>query len=196
MPKPAAKTQIAIPPPDIRTMTVNVIGDSPLIVHKFSEKSKKQMEDKTQKKARAKEARDPKAEFEAARYRLANGKDGFPCSGFKLAMVSACRFTSGVPMTLARGAVLVMGDYAEIKGKPTMREDIGRVGNFGAKKAMVIYRPEFKNWSTRLTIRYNAQVISLEQIVNLLTIAGFSVGVGDWRPEKNGTFGTFHVEAA
>ena len=56
------------------------------------------------------------------------------------------------------------------------------------------YRGEFKQWSTTLNIRYNANVMSMEQIVNLFNIGGFSCGVGEWRPEKGGSNGMFHVE--
>jgi hypothetical protein len=36
-------------------------------------------------------------------------------------------------------------------------------------------------------------MISDEQIVNLFWRAGYQVGIGDWRPEKNGDFGRFTV---
>jgi len=64
----------------------------------------------------------------------------------------------------------------------------------GNGAADIRYRPEFDPWSVDLEIKYNAAVLSAEQIVNLVNLAGFSVGVGDWRPEKSGTHGTFHIE--
>ncbi len=39
----------------------------------------------------------------------------------------------------------------------------------------------------------NSGAISAEQIANLLNTAGFGVGIGEWRPEKNGSYGRFHV---
>ena len=56
------------------------------------------------------------------------------------------------------------------------------------------YRGEFKEWATTLHIRYNAKAMSMEQIINLFNIGGFACGVGEWRPSKDGAFGTFHVE--
>ena len=44
-----------------------------------------------------------------------------------------------------------------------------------------------------MTIRHNARALTAEQIVNLINTGGFAVGVGEWRPEKNGQFGLFHV---
>ena len=58
----------------------------------------------------------------------------------------------------------------------------------------IAYRPEFLEWGARLRIRFNPNAISAEQIVNLVEIAGFAVGVGDWRPEKAGQHGMFTVD--
>jgi len=71
-----------------------------------------------------------------------------------------------------------------------MREDMVRVG-MGV--ADIRYRPQFDPWAAKVRIAFNAAAISPEQIANLLDIAGFGVGVGEWRPEKDGSFGRFHV---
>jgi hypothetical protein len=42
--------------------------------------------------------------------------------------------------------------------------------------------------------RSNASVLSADQITNLFNVAGFGVGIGEWRPQKNGSFGRLHVE--
>jgi hypothetical protein len=63
----------------------------------------------------------------------------------------------------------------------------------GGKTADLRYRPYFSGWSILLKITHNANVITQEQVVNLLNLAGFSVGIGDWRPEKDGNAGRFHV---
>ena len=55
------------------------------------------------------------------------------------------------------------------------------------------YRPEITNWSTTLRISYDKALTSPEQIASLFLRAGYSVGVGDWRPEKDGDFGRFTV---
>jgi hypothetical protein len=40
-------------------------------------------------------------------------------------------------------------------------------------------------------VRYNMDQISSEQLLNLFELAGFSCGVGEWRMERGGTFGTY-----
>src|SRR5690349_8272996 len=84
---PVAKKEnvgIELPRLNIGMMEVTLIGDSPLIVHAWSAKAKKEMLDKQMKKAKAaKEAKDPRADFEASMYRLADGGYGFPSVAFK-----------------------------------------------------------------------------------------------------------------
>lgn len=200
--------------PEIRRehMYVRLIGDSPLISHAWSEKAKKLMLDKQMKRAKTgKEAKDPERDFIESLYAIsgkpkagqidddtvgiANREDckfGFPCVGFKAAAVSACRFVDGAKMTQARGAFHIEGELAEIECDqgPIMREDMVRVG---MGTADIRYRGEYKRWSVVLSVVYNASVISPEQIVNYFNQAGFGVGVGEWRPEKDGSYGRFHV---
>ena len=77
---------------------------------------------------------------------------------------------------------------------PVMREDMVRVGNGAAD---IRYRGEFNNWSADITIRFNKNgLYSLDQIVNIINAGGFACGVGEWRAEKDGQYGLYHVETA
>lgn len=182
---------LMIPKVEIRHMEITLIGDSPLICHAWSQKAIAMMLDKQMKKAKAaKAAKDPQADYEASLYRTADGGYGFPCVAFKAAAVGACRFSEGIKMTEARGAFHVVGELAPIIGEPRPRQDMVRVG---MGTADVRFRGEFPSWSVTLTVAYNAEALSPEQIVNLFNIAGFGVGVGEWRPEKDGSYGRFHV---
>lgn len=185
-----ASSTIELPPINIQTVQFVLIGDSPLIVHAWSEKAKRQMLDKQMKKAtKGREAKDPQADYEACFYRTATGAYGFPAIGLKAAMVSAARFVDA-KMTVLRGAVHIDAEMIQIIGEPQMREDMVRVG---MGTADIRYRPEFPEWRSIVSIKFNASVISAEQIANLLNNAGFGVGLGEWRPEKNGSYGRFHV---
>lgn len=78
---------------------------------------------------------------------------------------------------------------------PKLREDVCRVG---MGTADLRYRPVYWPWAVDLDIAFDADVISPEKIVNLLTRAGLHVGVGEWRPsspKRTGEFGLFHAEA-
>lgn len=201
----AKQTQtIELPGIDVRPLRVRLVGDSPLIVHAWSEKAKKEMLDKQMKRAKqAKAAKDPLRDYADSLYWLserpailtpegiAEGRFGFPVVGIKAAAVSAARFVDGLKMTELRGAFHLQGEMATIQGTPRMREDMVRVG---MGTADIRYRAEFPEWVIETTVRYNANAISPEQIVNLLDVAGFGVGIGEWRPEKDGSYGMFHCE--
>lgn len=177
---------------DIQFMTIGIVGDSMLVHHQWSKKSKDAIKDKQAQKADKgkRPKRKPKEEYEASLYRHPEGGYGFPAIAFKNAAVDACSHVDGLTKVLARGAFHVVGDMVKIEGKPKMREDMVRVGQGTAD---VRYRGEFTTWKCNLTIRYNARSLSAERIVNLFNIAGFAIGVGEWRPQKNGSWGMFHV---
>jgi hypothetical protein len=178
---------------NLQDALVRIEGVSPLICHRFAESNIAQIENKQQQKAsRGKGARDPEREFRDSLYTFDDGSYGFPAIAFKQALVSACRQTD-IPMTVARGAFQVIGDLIRLENfdGPHMRRDRVVIGR---GITSVAYRPEFRTWEAELRIRYNADVVSAEQIINLVEIAGFAVGVGDWRPEKSGAFGLFQVK--
>jgi len=185
---------IEIPAIRIERAEITLIGDSPLIVHAWSQKAKDMMRNKQMKKAApAKEAKNPEQEFKDSLYGMGNGAFGFPSVGFKAAAVAACRFADGIAMTEARGAFHVEDELVRIEGSPPkMREDMVRIG-MGV--ADLRYRGEFWPWQVTLSIAYNANALSLEQIMNLFNTAGFGVGVGEWRPSSKGggSYGRFHV---
>jgi hypothetical protein len=189
---------IKIPPIELKIAKITLVGDSPLLVCKFSEKAKNQLDEKHQKKAKsAREARKPQEEFEASLYTMGKNKYGIPAAGVKKCAVSACRFIEGIPMTIAKGSFHVMeekdGLIAIESDGPVMDERIVRVGTFGNKKPMTRYRGRFDQWKITFTVRYNSKAISAEQLLNLYENAGFAVGLCEYRPEKDGNLGLFHV---
>jgi len=172
-------------------MRITIEGTSPLIMNKWTTKAIQMIEDKQGKKAKqAREARKPDEEVQDRLYLDDNGKPAFPASAFKMAAVDACSHVSGITKVLARGAFHVLGKNITIKGKHRRRDDMVRVGMGSAD---IRYRPEFPEWSLELDIVYNSSVMSSEQIVNLFNVAGFAIGVGDWRPQKDGSNGMFRV---
>lgn len=193
------------------TLELTIKGLTPLLVHNFGAKAIKQILDKqlgVAKTARAK--KDPFLDFCESLYlinpkklpkkRIEAGQHlkyipdtfGFPASAFKKAMVQACSFVEGVKKTWIRGIVHIHGNLIPIKySKLVMRQDTVRVGPFGKKSADIRFRGEFHDWSMKLKISYNKNMITHEQIAMLINNAGFAVGVGEWRPEKDGSHGTF-----
>jgi hypothetical protein len=182
------------------TLLVPIVGTSPLIMHRFSEKAKRQMLDNMQGRKSPKQAKDPDAEYEAAFYRLGNDGYGFPALAFKAATVGGARFYSGVTMTALKQFLFIHGDEGDdgralvrIEGEPIMREDVVTVGRNGSD---LRYRPQFSRWHTTLQVRYVTSALTQGSVLSLINAGGMGVGVGEWRPEKDGDFGTYQVDPA
>ena len=204
----AAKKQkqevMKVPEVQLKNIDIEVEGLAPLLCHAWSKKVGQGILDKQMKKAKqGREAKDPERDFRESLYPLDGNHDeknfgkggfGFPALAFKSAAVTACTSVDGMSKVGARQYFHVMGDLVKIKGTPTLRADMVRIGTAANKPANIVFRGEFKTWSAVIPIIYNKSVISEEQLINLFNIAGFGVGVGEWRPEKNGQLGTFFVK--
>lgn len=192
--------RVNLKPISRQKVTIRIKGDV-LVTHAWSTKALRQMLEQQQmtkeQKRLAKdnrEKKDPEADFQGARY-LRNGKDCFPTNGIKKSMVEA-GYQLGIPKMAIRRGIRIVGDFVEIKTKkaPTRREDFVRVGPFNNRQADLRYRPQYNNWHMDLDIIFRDDMFSTEQVVALLEHAGWG-GIGEWRPEKDGQFGTFEVEA-
>lgn len=193
-------TQIIIDRIDAETMQVPILGTAPLIMHNWSEKARRQMLDNMQGRKAPKEAKDPEAEYQSAFYRTKDGGYGFPVLAFKAATVEASRFYGkSVTKVGLRQTLFFSGEYSEtakqslvtITGEPHMREDVVKVGMSGRD---LRYRPEFPDWSTILTVTYVKSTLTRESVLSLIDAGGMGTGVGEWRPEKDGDFGTYRVD--
>lgn len=190
--------QITVQTLEQTMVDVPLLGTTPLITHKWSAKAKRMMLDAQRGVKRAKEKRDPEADYEASIYRTAKGEYGFPAVAFKAAMVRGGKL-AGVKMTDARQLLRVHGVAAEdggdelvvIDGEPRMREDMVRVQTSSDLR----YRAEFPKWRATLRVGFYPQLIDLSSVLSLIDFGGQTVGVGEWRPERNGQNGTFTIDA-
>ena len=195
--------RIQLEPIAVKTMTLVIRGTSSLIVHGWdvkvqAEMLQMQMATKEERK-KAKENRkvkDPERDFEGAKY-IIEGKDCFPVTGIKKALIDA-GYAVGIPKTQIRQALFIVGtvggSFAEIKyRKCVMRQDTVRVGPWSNRVADLRYRPEYQDWSIKLTIRYRTDMLDEKQVAILFQNAGVSIGLGEWRVQKDGLFGCFEV---
>lgn len=212
------KTELVeIRPLDMRTTTLTIVGETPLIMHAWSEKAKKQMLDAQMGKAKGKQKdkKNPVEDFINSMYWLTekpteyteeafeeacrNGaKFGFPVTALKQAAISASfRMGWSKDKMSLRGAFFIdggFGEFMEIKSdKPVMREDMVKVG---MGTADLRYRGEFQNWSATFNLRYDANgQYSLDSIINMINAGGTVCGIGEWRVERDGMCGMFHVKS-
>ena len=201
--KPPEQTAVELHHLAIQQIVVEVVGMPPgMICHKFSEKMQKEMGAKQEGKAKTGKApRKPEEEAHDSLHLLDDktAKEvgtpyGFPATAFKQAMVAAGGRFADYRMTELRGSFFIIGGPDNLvplfSSGWQPRTDYCRLSS---GVASLTHRAHFPDWKARLEIEYNAMAITPEQIVNLLELAGFSNGIGDWRPEKDGDFGRFRV---
>jgi len=191
-----SKSEVAIRAPSILRTTIKLRGISSLIMHAWSKKAIEMIEAKQQKKATGpKSAKVPLDEFNGARYIIDEDTDGIPAICLKNCAVEA-GVTLGMQKTYLRKCFFVNPDGDELvpitcPEGPKMRTDMVRVG---MGTADVRYRPEYKHWSLEVPVEFNSELISAHELLNLFENAGYSVGLGEWRPQKDGVHGRFKVE--
>lgn len=179
---------------------VDVVGRSPLIPHRWSQKALQMMRNKQfGLPATRPEPKNPQEEAEQATYWLdeAHTRPGMPATAFKAAMADSARYFNGLTIVGLKRALFVEGEgddqLVEVFGELTMREDTPRNATGVAD---LRYRNMIWPWRARLTVVYLESMITAESVVAVVDAAGNS-GVGDWRPSSpksnSGTFGTFEV---
>jgi hypothetical protein len=202
---------VTIKPPNFGLAIFRVHGMAPLVIHRFSAKTKAQMKLKmeTGKAASSKRNREAKSTdelYEEARYRAADGWDGFNASSIRAAMISACRLVN-FKMTLAKLSVFVEADGVDalepqiplirIHGEPMKQEDMARVET---GQPYVTVRAAYHDWQATIRIRFDADQFTLADVTNLMSRVGLQVGIGEGRPDSKNSagmgWGLFEIETA
>jgi hypothetical protein len=189
-----------------------IVGDTPLITHSWSEKARLDMLRKQVKAiaAAGRKARDPEEDFRNSLYEIRKGVYAFPTTATKLALMSAAHQDKGISKTsilsnvwldcqmfavrpALAGAVCDMPLTRIYGAKPQMREDMVRVGAGMQKTSTLAYRAQFFPWAARISGRFNPTQVPPEALAFLFDEAGRACGLCDWRNEKRGVFGAFHL---
>jgi len=190
----ASSSSISILQPQERLIGLEIRGTASLIQNNFAQKSVEQMLRKHMGLSVQRETKKPREVLEAATIRNLDGKVCVPPTAFKKGMLTAAMQVKGLKKTQLRTQLFVEGRSIPISyDEMTPRMDICRTSGM-SRTPDVRFRPEFTNWKARLVIAY-ADALNEQTIVDLLQRAG-KVGVGEWRPEKDGTFGTYEVVRA
>ena len=196
---------VVLKPLPRQTAIIRVRGVTPLVTNNFSAKSRRQMLEAQWAKAgveikEKREPQDPEADFEAARYRIDDKRDGIPATAFKAATVDAARFYKGVTQIELKMMLYIFGEGPDslvpiIAGPPEIWENVVRTRGKD-RSAMLRWRPRYWPWEAELRINFLPTVLALESLVNLVNTGGLG-GVGEWRPtapmSKSGVLGTYEV---
>ena len=188
--------EVKIDPLQIATLKVKIVGITPLLLNKMSDKEKQTMLDKQMGKGVEKnKIRDPKQEVADKVHKMSNNKIGIPIDSIKNAMIESAPALEMYKKEVMGGLFIIPeeNNLVEIKYKKMVtNESITRDGNM-ARTPRTTFRPQFNDWNCEFTIRYNAKAITPDQIFNLLKVAGFSNGIGSWRPATKGSYGMFTI---
>lgn len=183
--------QIVIAQPRVLHVGLEVTGTAELIQNNFSQKAIEQMLRKHMGFSVQKEAKKPREVIEQATIRNVAGVVCIPPVAFKKAMLTASTQLKAMKKTQLRTSLFVEGGGIVVAYREMVpRMDMVRTSGM-SRTPDVRFRPSFLGWSCRLVIQFSDS-LSVQTVVDLLNRAG-TVGVGEWRPEKDGTAGTFRV---
>lgn len=202
-------TSVAIKPPNFGTAVFGIHGTAPLVIHRFSVKTRNQMKAKmeTGKAASSRKNREAKSTddlFQEARYVSNQGWDGFHAASVRNACISACRLV-GFKMTLAKLSIFVEADgwdkfepqipLIKIIGKAVKQEDMARVET---GQPYVTVRAAYHDWKANVRIRWDKDQFTIEDVSNLLSRVGQQVGLCEGRPDSKNSagmgWGLFEIE--
>jgi hypothetical protein len=192
--------QITLPAYQTQALAVRLAGTAPLITNRFGPARLQRIADEQSGAAKTLPgAREPEAEFREALHAIDAdaGRYGVPAAALKRALVRAGSLV-GEPMTRTRCLVHVRGSLLEITGAaPVMRTDTVKLHGRSGSVWSIAYRPEFWPWEIEALLPFSPELgLTEERLLNMVRVAGIAVGIGAWRPECNGSHGTFAIAAA
>ena len=111
-------------------------------------------------------------------------------SGRKIGKLTARQVVSGGVFPQEEHIVLHDAKGKSFKSCSSIDKRRVVVGTSGVPRC----RPRFDNWQCKLAMEIDTLLVKVEVITELLNLAGKIAGIGDFRPEKGGTFGRYTAE--
>jgi hypothetical protein len=179
---------------------VQIEGDTPLLQHRFGEQAEQT------KNTRPIHVRgeDPREAAEAVCYRDKDGYLFFPIT-WVLRMLREAggshkqRGSRKSLKYIVPAAVRAVADTVSIlngDGKSRVKDfevDSRPVTIPATKGRIMRHRPRMNQWSAKFDVRLKDDLLDPGTLHMLLNEGGQAFGLGDFRPEKGGPFGTFRV---
>lgn len=206
----AKSTVLTVTPPSIRAIKVRLVGTSPLMQARFSQKAMKAMSDvmtgeKKKGTRGAREAKNFEEDYKEAMHMSSDDWVGFPAGGLRAALISSCRLV-GFVMTRAKLSVFVLAEgydrvdnqaLIRIHGKPEM--NIAPVRNANGAFDLRA-RPIWREWYVEPIISFDEDQFSTADVLNLLSRVGLQIGLGEGRHDSRNSsgmgYGCFKVEGS
>ena len=172
-------------------VNVKIEGTSPLLMHRFSQ------EGQPAKKAVKKDEKRVTDNVKAYLYRRPDGTIYQPSTHIICTMKKAgARFQ--IPgqgkltykNLIGSGVVIVDPDDIEHINQDWETDIRSVIIN---RARIMRSRPCFKEWALQFALDIDEEELDSDVLKEILEHAGKRVGIGDFRPEKGGSFGRFHV---
>ena len=193
-----------------KVMEVTIVGDTDLILNKMNDVSTRELVDKRKNKAKDIDVPNEYEKIITSMHWF-NGK---PTDFSEEGLIDALK--NNAPCLTAFGLKKSFGDAVvrnEIdKYKTKFDAGVNVLGSGGLvpikftkhnvdeklmspKKGspVLVHLNRFEGWSATITISYMENVYSAEQIINIINLAGFGLGIGSGRSSG---YGRYHVESA
>ena len=196
----------------MKSMTVRLTGKSPLLMHNgrladpLDEYAKALSKvSSIRSKTEADHEEMARLEWEGSLYLDREGRIGIPGINMRSMIVGpggaarqhkqgkdaakALRFDEFYPLSVnGNGSVT---DYKALWNDSQYRH---RVNVSIGRSTVIRTRPIFEGWAVDVTFYYHPDFADEDDVIHWWRVAGNEVGLGDWRPQKYGPYGTFDVE--
>lgn len=199
MAKKAESAELIIAQVERGEITFCILGTTPLILNRMSEKAMRELLLPKGRKTTAERAvslkHDPIAEFKASPYLDRDPKAPtyiqHLASSFKGALCDAALDVPGSNKRQIGRLAWVNSERISIYGIPQMLMSVVRSADMN-KTPDIRTRCIIPKWCCQITIGYAKPMLNETSLMNLLVSAGVTQGTGDWRPGKGkGTYGSF-----
>jgi hypothetical protein len=193
-------TEVELTELQTRRFDFCLLGKTPLLMNRFSEKARREMMLPALKKNRAEKSsslkHDPIQEYRAAAYRNRDSNSNaffhMPTGAFHKAIGQAAIDIPGQAKSVMLRLTSISSINVDLFGIPTLHISMTRSGGMNAVPDMRT-RPCFREWACVVSFEVVSTLVSQRQITLLLGAAGNICGVGDWRPQKGGSYGKFEI---
>ncbi len=133
---------------------------------------------------------DPRSQAAARLYTDVTGQPVIPGLNLFRCITGAARHIGRCPVELVHSLGVAERDV-RIRSEHPYAIDTRMVRHPESGERCLCHRPRFDDWSLDLTLLVDRDGISGADARLLLETAGVRVGLGDFRPERNGPFGRF-----
>lgn len=179
----------------------HVVGETPLLMNSMSVKAQRELllprGRKTAVEKQGSLKHEPLQEYRDSIYRARRGSDTVLAllnTQFKAALCTAALDIPGAKKAqIGRLTSIEGGERLPLYGVPEIFCSVVRSADIN-KTPDIRTRCIVPRWACTVEVTYTVPVLNATVISSLFATAGYTMGVGDWRPQKgSGTFGRWRI---